>query len=156
MPRLLLVLLGTFAALTAPTLTASAEAAGDPAEVEAVRTAVVDYVEAFYQADPERLKRSVEPRLTKIGWTRAKDGEDGAFREHPRTFDQLLEGARRYNRTGWLPNDAPKEITVYDVLDKVASAKLVAHWGIDYLHLAKIDGRWMIIHVVWQDLPPAE
>ena len=44
-------------------------------------------------------------------------------------------------------------ITVYDVLDQTATAKLVAEWGIDYMHLAKFDGKWMIVNVLWQSPP---
>ena len=47
-----------------------------------------------------------------------------------------------------------KEIVVLDVLDQTASAKIVAMWGIDYMHLAKYDGRWQIINIVWQAHPP--
>jgi hypothetical protein len=43
---------------------------------------------------------------------------------------------------------------VLDVLDQTASAKIVAMWGIDYMHLAKYDGRWQIINIVWQAHPP--
>ena len=56
------------------------------------------------------------------------------------------------NRT---PVGAPKEITVYDVQDQTANAKLTAWWGTDYLLLAKESGRWMIIAVLWQS-PPAK
>ena len=40
------------------------------------------------------------------------------------------------------------------MLDQTASAKIVAMWGIDYMHLAKYDGRWQIINIVWQAHPP--
>jgi hypothetical protein len=55
------------------------------------------------------------------------------------------------NRT---PANAPKDITVFDVQDQTASAKLTAWWGTDYLLLAKENGRWMITHVLWQSPPP--
>ena len=42
------------------------------------------------------------------------------------------------------------------VLDKTASAKVVAHWGVDYMHLAKVDGRWMIRNILCQSPPPSE
>lgn len=38
------------------------------------------------------------------------------------------------------------------ILDKTASAKLTAHWGVDSFHLAKIDGQWRIVQVLWQSL----
>jgi hypothetical protein len=43
---------------------------------------------------------------------------------------------------------------VLDVLDHTASAKVTASWGIDYMQLAKFDGAWKIINVVWQTHPP--
>jgi hypothetical protein len=46
-------------------------------------------------------------------------------------------------------------VIILDILDKTASAKLVADWGIDYMHLAKLDGKWMIKNILWQS-PPAE
>ena len=30
-----------------------------------------------------------------------------------------------------------------------ASAKLTADWGVDYFHLAKYEGKWKIVHVLW-------
>jgi hypothetical protein len=54
-----------------------------------------------------------------------------------------------------VPKDAKKEIVIYDVSDQTASAKLTAHWGIDYMHLAKFDGKWKITDILWQTPPPA-
>lgn len=34
-----------------------------------------------------------------------------------------------------------------------AAAKVTAWWGTDYLQLAKYDGQWMIVHVLWQSPP---
>ena len=62
--------------------------------------------------------------------------------------------AGTWNKDGRVPDDAPREVTVLDVLDKTASAKLVAHWGVDYFHLVKEDGEWKILQVLWQS-PPA-
>jgi hypothetical protein len=44
-------------------------------------------------------------------------------------------------------------VVLLEVLDQIAAAKVVAWWGTDFLHLAKIDGRWMITQVVWQTPP---
>jgi hypothetical protein len=56
-------------------------------------------------------------------------------------------------RRSFAPATAPKDIIVFDVLDQTASAKLTAYWGVDYLLLAKRDGRWMVTHVLWQSPP---
>jgi hypothetical protein len=39
-----------------------------------------------------------------------------------------------------------------DVRDQTAVVRVVAWWGQDYLQMAKHDGRWMIVHVLWQSL----
>jgi len=118
-------------------------------EREAVKRAVLDYVEGTYDVDPALTKRSVHPRLAKRGFVQ----EDGAYVEYPMTFEELVEAAKTFNRDGRIPQDAPKKVTIYEVLDQTASAKLEAWWGIDYLHLAKFNGEWKIVHVVWQTFP---
>lgn len=114
------------------------------ADREAVRQAVLDYVEGVYNVDPTRIERSVHPRMAKLGFFRGPDDAD--YRDgSAMTFERLKDVARNFNREGRVPQDAPKQIDIYEVLDKTASVKLTAHWGVDYMHLAKLDGRWMII-----------
>ena len=128
-----------------------AAVAQSSADKEGVRQAVLDYVEGVYEVDPSRIERSVHPDLAKRGFF-VKRGET-AYSSGQMTFSQLVEVAKNWNKERKLPKDAPKEITVFDVLDQTASAKLVAAWGIDYFHLAKYDGKWKIINVVWQSHP---
>jgi hypothetical protein len=119
---------------------------------EAVRAAVLDYVEALYKVQPERIERSVHPDLAKRGYYR-KRGET-AFSNDPMTYKQLHDLAGTWNKEGKRPVDkAPKDIVVFDVLNQTASAKLTALWGVDYMHLAKYDGRWKIVNILWQEPP---
>ncbi len=130
-------------------LSTSAVQAQDQSDREAVRQAVLDYVEGIYNVEPSRVERSVHPKLAKIGFYRGPN--DPSFRSGSNmTFEQLVELSRNWNKAGKLRKDAPKEVTVYDVLDQTATVKLVAEWGIDFMHLAKFDGKWMIINVLWQ------
>lgn len=118
---------------------------------EAVRQAVLDYVEGIYEVNPQRIERSVHPELAKRGYFKKK-GET-AYSSQPMTFQQLIDVAKNYNKGGRVPKDAPKEVVIYDVSDQTASAKLTAVWGIDYMHLAKYDGKWMIVNILWQSPP---
>lgn len=120
-----------------------------------VREAVLDYVEGVYNVQPERVEKSVDPNLAKYGFFRGKNDADYRPGE-PMSYKQLLETAYKYNKSGKLPKDAPKEIVVFDVLDKTACAKLTAQWGVDYFHLAKVDGKWKIYQVMWQSMPIAQ
>lgn len=121
------------------------------ADREAVRQAVLDYVEGVYEVSPQRIERSVHPDLVKRGFF-IKKGET-SYSTSPMTFTELVNLSKSYNKSGKLPKDAPKEVVVFDVLDQTASAKLTAIWGVDYMHLAKYDGKWMIINILWQSPP---
>jgi hypothetical protein len=127
-------------------------AQGNAADREAVRKAILDYVEAIYQVQPERIAQSVHPTLAKRGYQIPRDST--RYREYPMTYDQLVNVARTFNSSGRVPADAPKRIEIFEVLDQTASAKLTALWGIDYFHLAKYDGVWKIVNVLWQSPPP--
>jgi hypothetical protein len=124
------------------------------ADREAVRLAVLDYVEGFYEGDTARLVRSVSPEVRKYGYYRAKPG--GPYVGEAMPFPEFLSYANRI-RTGRsrTPPNAVKDIVLFDVQDQTASAKLTAWWGTDYLLLAKDKGRWIILQVLWQG-PPAK
>jgi hypothetical protein len=121
-------------------------------EREAVHRAVSDYLEGFYEGDSAKLARSLRPDLAKYGFWRAKDST--TYAAEKMSFTEAIEYANRFRaekRT--TPPNAPREITIFDVQNQTASAKLRAWWGTDYLLLGKYNGRWMISHVLWQSPP---
>jgi hypothetical protein len=118
-----------------------------------VYAAIEDYVDALYLVQPERIQKSVHPNLTKKGYWRKSDNE-AYGPEQTMTYQQLYDLAGKWNAKGKLPKDAPRKIEIFDVQDQTAAAKLTAQWGTDYFQLAKYDGKWMIVNVLWQS-PPA-
>lgn len=137
--------------IAALVLLPSAALAQTDAEREAVKQAVLDYVEGIYTVDASRIERSVHPELAKRGFF-VKKGET-AYSSGVMTFQQLVDVARTYNKDGRVPKDAPKEVVIFDISDQTASAKLTAVWGIDYIHLAKYYGKWKFVNVLWQTPP---
>jgi Putative lumazine-binding len=122
---------------------------------ELVYAAIEDYVDALYKVEPERIKKSVHPQLTKKGFWRPKD--KSAYQpESVMTFDQLYDLAGKWNAKNTLPPDAPRKIEIFDVQDQTAAGKLTAQWGTDYFQLAKYDGKWLIVNIVWQSPPLKE
>ena len=121
-------------------------------EKEGVRAAILDYVEGLYEVDSTRIERSVHPELRKRGYWYNK--KESAYRDNlDMTYSELVSLAASWNKNGNRVNaDSPKLIEIYDVNDRTASAKLTAEWGIDYFHLAKLDGKWMIMNVLWQSI----
>lgn len=119
-----------------------------------VRAAVLDYVDALYEAAPEKIARSVHPSLVKQGMIRA--AATGLYNgPDPMNFTGLHRMAGTWNRAGRVDaKTATKEIAIYDVQDATAVAKLTAVWGTDYFLLAKIEGKWMIMQILWQTPMP--
>ena len=119
---------------------------------EAVERAVLDYVEAVEQGRPEGIVRSVHPDLAKFGFYRK--ASETEYRVLPMTYDGLVELAGDMKEKGYVPDDAQHSIEIFEVLDQTASVKLTAFWGVDYIHLAKYDGQWKIVQVLWQSSSP--
>ncbi len=121
-------------------------------DYKGVHTAILDYVEGIYLMDTTRIHRSIHPDLRKRGYW--FNSEKGAWSGHSdMNFQQLVALTATWNKDGKRANDqSPKIIAIYDINSKTASAKLTAAWGIDYFHLAKLDGKWYIMNVLWQSI----
>jgi hypothetical protein len=142
-------------ALAAAVLTPANMAAQTADDREGVRRAALDYIEGFYEGDAAKLRRSIRPEAAKYGFYKRQGSS--AYAGEPMSFQQMIEYADRVKTTGrgGPPANAPREVIVLDVQDQTAAAKVVAWWGTDYVQLAKYDGRWMILHVLWQSPPPS-
>lgn len=118
-------------------------------EASAVKRAALDYLEGFYEGDTSKLRRSVRPEVVKYGF--ARRSADGPYQGTAMSFDQMIafaEGVKASGRSR--PDSDPKKVEILDILDQTATVKVTAYWGTDYLQLAKYDGTWMILHVLWQ------
>ena len=152
---LLLALAGFAAYTNSPDRTNAIDEASsfDPVAVSGIEAAVLDYVEGIYDVQPDRIERSVSKDLVKYGYWRAS--ADAEYGGSAMNFEQLkaLAGSWNANNRQKLTDKTPKEIKVLDVLDKTATAKLTAQWGVDYFQLEKSGDKWMIRHVLWQSHP---
>jgi len=128
---------------------AGAAFAGGHTDEAGIERAVQNYVSALYDMKPELLDNSVSPQLKKVGYMPAQDGSGLA--ESWMTFDELRELAGHLNKDGMFdPETSPREVTILGHNDLIAAVKLNAAWGIDYIHLTKFSGEWMIMNVIWQ------
>ena len=125
--------------------------AASAADRKAVEQAALDYIEGIYLADPARIHRSVHPKLTKHGFWR-DDAAKPYGAQQTMTFDQLVQLATTWNKEK-KRDTSIKKVDVFEVLDQTAAAKVTASWGIDYLQLAKYEGQWKIINILWQAHP---
>ncbi len=46
-----------------------------------------------------------------------------------------------------------KDVAILDVFENVASVRADMEGWIDYMHIAKVDGKWVIVNVLWEYRP---
>ena len=126
-----------------------AAAAVTATEERGVRRAALDYVEGFYEGDTAKLVRSLRPDMFKYGYWREK-GATAYAGEKMSYADALVYAAKFRAEKRTTPAAALREVTVLDVQNQTAAVKVRGWWGTDYLLLAKYDGQWKILHVMWQ------
>lgn len=116
---------------------------------ESIRGVAMAYLESWLDGDGERMRGALHPDLAKRGLNYADDGKPNGVHHFS------AEGMERSAAKGPRPNFARScEITVLDVADNIASAKVVSEPFVDYLHLVKLDGRWSIVNVLYEDREP--
>ena len=139
-------------ALALCTIVAPPVAAQQAPNREAVRRAALDYLEGFYEGDSTKIARSVRPDARKIGYFTRRGAS--TYEAEEMSYVAMIEYANNFRKGGRkTPATAPREVIVGEVNDQTATAKVVAWWGIDYLQLARYDGKWMIVNVMWQSPP---
>jgi hypothetical protein len=115
---------------------------------EAIVQVARDYLEGFYDGSAERMTRALHPDLAKrdIVTDRASGGQI----VRNMTAQQLIDVTGSGAGSGWVARYGRQcDVTVLDIFHDVASVKVVAGGWIDYLHVAKVNGEWKIVNVLW-------
>jgi hypothetical protein len=115
-----------------------------PSEDEAIRKTALDYIEGWYIGDAERMARALHPDLAK-----RIVGLEGENVLHHMTAAQLIEGTEKAGGSRTPVERRRSDVRILDVYEGNASVRVDAADFVDYLHLARIDGRWLIINVLW-------
>ena len=124
-----------------------AQPAADP-EAAAIRQTALDYIEGWYEGDATRMERALHPELAKrIVMTDSATGNSRLDSMGAMTLVQRVRagGGRK------TPQEAQmKDVTILDRFQNAAVVKVVASGWIDYLQVAKFNGDWKIINVLWE------
>ncbi len=128
--------------------------AASESDRDGITKAALDYGQGWYAGDAERMERSLHPELAKR-----------ALMPHPRSgrgkIEQMsamtLVQMTRHGGGKKIPADVQKtKVTVLDVFGNAATVRLDMHDWIDYMQMSKIDGRWVIVNVLWEFTPEAK
>jgi hypothetical protein len=140
----LLLFLSVFAFQT------SAQTKVSDADKAAITATALDYIEGWYEGNPERMERALHPDLAKRIVRTNDKGQSGLGQM---SALGLVQGVKRGGGKDTPKERQQKDVTILDVFENAASVKVVASDWIDYLHIARFNGRWVIVNVLWEMKP---
>src|SRR4051794_3172366 len=117
--------------LAAPAGSAWAQSAADSS---GIRQAALDYIEGYYEGNAERMERAVHPDLAKrIVMT----NEQGRSQLQQMSAMGLVTATKMGGGKNIPVAERHKDVTILDIYQNAASARIYASGWVDYLHLAK-------------------
>jgi len=132
-------------------LTIPSAQAQTAADSIAIHQTALTYIDGWYTGDDERMSQAVHSELVKRIF--ATDPKTGAqIFKHQDSTGLVTATAKGYG-TKTPEQRRQADVTVLDVFEGAASVKIVAAGWVDYLHLAKDDGDWQIVNVLWEMKP---
>ena len=109
-----------------------------------------NYVDGQLDGDAARVARTLHPDLAKRAAVPATADEPLALRRM--TKEELVEltraGALKTPRDRW-----ERSVRVLDVAGNAAVARVETPWFVDYFHLGRWNGRWVIVNALWYPKP---
>ena len=117
------------------------------ADSNGIRQAALDYIEGYYEGDGARMERALHPELAK---RIVRTNDQGRSQLGQMSAMTLVLGTHAGGGKDTPVADRRKDVTIFDIYQGAASAKIYASGWVDYLHLGKWNGRWVIVNVLWE------
>lgn len=112
---------------------------------EQVHATALDYFEGWYDADAERIARSLHSELVKR-WAGDTDGVHlGRTLDKATMVAQTAEGGGRDTRS-----DDPIDVDVIEVYGDIATVIVRSHEYREYLHLVRTPEGWQIVNAFFR------
>ena len=120
------------------------------ANANAIKQTALDYIEGWYEGNAERMERALHLELAK---RIVRTNAEGNSRLDQMGAMTLVQFTRRGGGKQTPKENQQKDVTILDVYENAASVKVVASDWIDYLHMGKFNGKWVIVNVLWELKP---
>ncbi len=150
MRNILLILITVFFCAVPAALAQTGASDSDKAAITAT---ALDYIEGWYEGNAERMERALHPDLAK---RIVRTNDQGRSMLQQMSAMGLVQGVKSGGGKNTPKERQEKDVTILDVYRNAASVKVVASDWIDYLHIAKFNGRWVIVNVLWELKPPPQ
>jgi len=117
----------------------------------AIRATALNYIEGWYEGDAARMESALHPELAKR--MISTDPKTGRSQFNHMGAMQLVQNTRHGGGNKTPKDEQLKAITILDCFNNAAVVKIVASGWIDYLEVARFNGQWKIINVLWELKP---
>jgi hypothetical protein len=131
-------------------LAASSLPAQSAADTGAIKATALDYIEGWYEGNAERMERAVHPDLAKRIVNTDQRGRSVLGHQSAMT---LVQNTRRGAGKETPIGERRTDVRILDIFSNTASVRVDASTWIDYMHMAKWNGHWVIINVLWENRP---
>ena len=136
------------ALLFRPAVVCFAQSAADSA---AIRATALDYIDGWYAADGQRMERALHPELAKRNVYSDANGRSRLIQMSAMT---LVNSTRSGGGSDIPAAQRADSVKILDIYGGAASVRVRAATWIDYMHMAKYNGQWRILNVLWENDPP--
>jgi hypothetical protein len=119
------------------------------ADSAAIRATAQDYAEGWYAGDAARMQRALHPDLAK----RIVHDAGGSFTLQQMSAAQLIDATRSGGGRNGPGGARQADVAILDIFGNTASVRLTMDGWIDYMHMARWQGRWVIVNVLWELKP---
>ena len=138
------------AILTIALLYPAAMTAQSAADSAAIRATALDYIEGWYEGSAERMERALHPELAKRIVNTNPNGRSVLGQQGAMTLVNATKGGGGKSTPA---AQQRKDVKILDIFGNTASVRVDAATWIDYMHVAKWNGRWVIVNVLWENRP---
>jgi len=123
----------------------------DDADHVTISATAKDYSEGWCQGDVARMERALHPDLAKrMIYT---DPATERSQLHHMDATAFIQATSKGGGSSVPGADGIRRVEILDVFENAAVVKVIGSEWVDYLHLARWNGRWLIVNVLWEFRP---
>ena len=120
------------------------------ADREAIKRTALNYAEGWYEGNAEKMESALHPDLAKRIVRTNPQGQSGLGQMSALS---LIQGTRAGSGKQTPKEEQQKDVMILDAMGGAATVKLEMRDWVDYMHIGKFNGKWVIINVLWEMKP---
>lgn len=120
------------------------------ADRDSIKRAALNYAEGWYEGNADKMESALSPDLAK---RIARTNAQGQSSLGQMTAMTLVQATRGGSGKSTPKEEQQKDVTILDILGGAATVKLEMRDWVDYMHIAKMNGKWVIVNVLWETKP---